>query len=93
MLLRHRDTVAFCDNLNHKTIAFPFQAACTLECKVSHALSSQPKDDRCVPWYYPQARQDVRMCSPYEAREFDAKMEDDSANCTVNTYMQGDTPH
>ena len=37
-----------------------------------------------MPWYYPQARPDVRMCSPYEAREFDAKMEDDSANCTVN---------
>ena len=70
--------------LNQKTIAFPFQAACTLECKVSHALSSQPKDDRCVPWYYPLARQDVRMCSPYEARQFDAKMEDDSANCTVH---------
>ena len=54
---------------------------------MAHALSSQPREDRCAPWYYPQVRPDVRMCSPFEAREFDAKMEDDSANCTVTTEI------
>ena len=60
------------------------QAACALECKMEHALSLLNGTERCVPWYYPNVRPDVRMCSPYEAWDFNEEMENGSANCTVN---------
>ena len=67
----------------------PLQAACALECKIEHALSLLNGTERCVPWYYPNVRPDVRMCSPYEAWDFNEEMENGSANCTVSYRAQG----
>ena len=32
-------------------------------------------DDKCIPWYYPQLDPDMRMCSPFEAREFKSRID------------------
>ena len=31
--------------------------------------------DRCIPWYYPPVDPAVRVCDPFEARDFNKKIE------------------
>ena len=30
--------------------------------------------DKCMPWWLPPVEQDIRLCSPYEARNFSGKI-------------------
>ena len=39
-----------------------------LECKINHALLML--EEACMPWWLPPVDQDIRLCSPYEARNF-----------------------
>lgn len=42
------------------------------------------KEDKCIPWYFPPVDPDVRLCSPYEARDFKKEMESIAAHeCKV----------
>ena len=52
-----------------------FQAACLLECRISNVLSQLNTKNKCIPWYYPNVHPDLRICSPFEAWDFNAKME------------------
>ena len=45
-----------------------------LECKINHALKMLGDADRCMPWWLPPLDQDMRLCSPYEARNFSTKI-------------------
>lgn len=51
------------------------QVACTLECGLSHALDKLNGTDRCIPWYYPPVDPEVRVCDPFEARDFNKEIE------------------
>ena len=31
--------------------------------------------DRCIPWYYPPVDPEVRVCDPFEARDFNKEIE------------------
>ena len=57
------------------SVKVTFQAACILECRISNALSQLNTTNKCIPWYYPNVDPDLRMCSPFEAWDFNAKME------------------
>ena len=46
-----------------------------LECSISYALSLLNGTDRCIPWYYPPVDPVVRMCSAFEARDFNKAIE------------------
>ena len=47
-----------------------------LECRMRHALSTLPAEERCVPWFLPLVDRDLRLCSPFEARDFSRAIED-----------------
>ena len=56
---------------------------CEMECAMEQAISIC----QCIPWYYPQLDPDTRMCSPFEAREFNKKVDIASTNlCKVFSY-------
>ena len=46
---------------------FNQKASCVLECQIQETLSRMTEQDRCIPWYYPQIDQELRLCSPFEA--------------------------
>ena len=47
-------------------------------------LLDRMEEDRCIPWYFPPVDPDVRLCSPYEARDFKKEMESIAAHeCKV----------
>ena len=46
-----------------------------LECSISYALSLLNTTDKCIPWYYPPVDPKVRMCSTFEARDFNKAIE------------------
>ena len=42
------------------------------------------ESEKCLPWYYPPIDLDLRLCSPFEARDFGNKLEKIShAKCKV----------
>ena len=51
------------------------QVSCLLECRIKHVLSLFSDSDKCLPWYFPPVDPDVRLCSPYESRNFSREME------------------
>ena len=47
-------------------------------------LSIKSDEDKCIPWFFPPVDPDVRLCSPYEARDFKKEMESIAAHeCKV----------
>ena len=48
------------------------QVACILECRVKKALANMEAEAQCLPWYYPPVAPDVRLCTPFEARDLKA---------------------
>ena len=63
------------------------QATCEFECYVHLALSAMNKEDKCLPWYYPQMNNEARMCSPFEALAMREKIDKMSSDmCKV--YIQ-----
>ena len=44
-----------------------------LECNIEEVLSNMT--DKCIPWFYPQVDQGLRLCSPFEAVKFKDMME------------------
>ena len=46
-----------------------------MECRIKHVLSLFSDSDKCIPWYFPPVDPDVRLCSPYESRNFSREME------------------
>ena len=60
------------------------QVSCILECNMRKVLSTRVEEDRCIPWYFPPVDPNVRLCSPYEARDFKKDMESIGAHeCKV----------
>jgi len=51
------------------------QVSCLLECRIKHVLSLFSDSDKCLPWYFPPVDSGVRLCSPYESRNFSREME------------------
>ena len=51
------------------------QVACILECNMRRVLSDRLEKDKCMPWYFPPVYPDLRLCSPFEARDFKKEME------------------
>ena len=37
---------------------------------MNKVLSEISKEERCIPWYYPLVDPALRLCSPFEARDF-----------------------
>ena len=55
-----------------------------LECSISYVLNTT---ERCIPWYYPPVDPEVRMCSAFEARDFNKAIEKMPGGiCEVSTY-------
>ena len=46
-----------------------------MECSIRYALSKRNDDGKCIPWFYPAVDPNVRMCDPFETREFNAEIE------------------
>ena len=46
------------------------KTACILECRLEKALANMTDDNKCIPWYFPRLDPDIRMCSPFEGKEF-----------------------
>ena len=46
---------------------------------------------KCIPWYYPPVDPDLRLCSPYEAKDFTNKLEkishDECKVCDENVVI------
>ena len=43
------------------------------------------ESEKCLPWYYPPIDLDLRLCSPFEAKDFSTKLEKIShAKCKVS---------
>ena len=60
------------------------QVACILECRLKKALTNMEAKARCLPWYYPPVAPDLRLCTPFEARDLKGVMEAMSVNeCRV----------
>ena len=52
-------------------------------------MANMTVDNKCIPWYYPQLDPDTRMCSPFEAKEFNKKVDIASTNlCKVCSYAK-----
>ena len=50
--------------------------------KVVNQLNESGK---CLPWYYPPIDLDLRLCTPFEAKDFSTKLEKIShAKCKVS---------
>ena len=45
-----------------------------LECKINHALEMMGDSEKCMPWWLPPVDQEIRLCSPYEAKNFSTKI-------------------
>ena len=45
-----------------------------LECKINHALGMMGDSEKCMPWWLPPVDQEIRLCSPYEAKNFSTKI-------------------
>ena len=41
-----------------------------LECHIEETLSNLGPNDQCMPWYLPPVDANIRLCSPFEARNF-----------------------
>ena len=55
-----------------------------LECQIHKALSNMTEKDRCIPWYYPQIDEELRLCSPYEALDLRSMIDSQPTNlCQV----------
>ena len=55
-----------------------------MECGISYALGKLNATDRCIPWYLPPVDPQVRVCDPFEARDFNKEIEFMSADvCKV----------
>ena len=73
------------------------QVSCILECRMKKTLINMKDDDRCLPWYYPPVDLDTRLCTPFEAGEFNRLMELISANecrvqiCILICYVMNGT--
>ena len=50
------------------------QVSCILECHIEKAISEMEEADKCIPWYFPPLGTDVRMCTPYESRNFNREL-------------------
>ena len=60
------------------------QVSCVLECNMRKVLLARVEEDRCIPWYFPPVDPKVRLCSPYEARDFKKEMKSIAAHeCKV----------
>ena len=60
------------------------QVSCILECNMRKVLSKRMEGDKCIPWYFPPVDKDIRLCSPFEARDFKKEMESIAAEeCKV----------
>ena len=51
------------------------QASCFLECRMNKVLTEKSTEDKCIPWYYPLVDPALRLCSPFEARDFGHDLE------------------
>merc|ERR1719188_1845760 len=65
----------FNDEKELKAHANYSQVACTLECGISHALNMLNGTSRCIPWFYPPVDPEVRVCDPFEAKDFRMEIE------------------
>ena len=45
-----------------------------LECKINHALGMMGDSEKCMPWWLPPVDHEIRLCSPYEAKNFSTKI-------------------
>ena len=54
------------------------QSNCLFECGMQYAKQNVPKMNSnftvCIPWFYPVANQDIKMCDPWEQRAFQKLM-------------------
>ena len=51
-------------------------------------ISQLGENETCIPWYYPPVDLELRLCSPYEAKDFANKLEKTShAECKVRLLM------
>ena len=67
---------------------FNQKASCVLECQIQEALSRMTEQDRCIPWYYPQIDQELRLCSPFEAFNLRSLIDSLPTNlCQVFSFM------
>ena len=47
-------------------------------------------DIRCMPWYLPPVESDIRLCSPFEARDFSNEMDmvdEDKCSVRISTLI------
>ena len=42
---------------------------------MAKVISQFKDEEKCIPWYYPPVDLDLRLCSPYEAKDFAKKLE------------------
>ena len=60
---------------------------------MEQALSNMTDGNKCIPWYFPQLDPDMRMCSPFEARDFKNKIDVMTTNlcqvCVKYLSLQG----
>ena len=62
------------------------QASCILECHIDHTLTKMSDIEKCIPWYFPPISSDIRLCSPFEARNFTDEIDKLSNEiCMVNS--------
>ena len=65
----------FVDGYGRIKLLVFLQVSCLLECRIKHVLSLFSDGDKCLPWYFPPVDPGVRLCSPYESRNFSREME------------------
>jgi hypothetical protein len=64
------------------------QVGCLLECSIEYALTILSDNHTCIPWYYPPVDPTVRICDPFEVKEFNkaiGNMPDDE--CDVSSVV------
>ena len=71
------NTVTISDFCHKHNVTIPYyhyiyihQASCVLECHIEHTLSNMGPTEQCEPWYLPPVDANIRLCSPFEARNF-----------------------